>query len=230
MIIAFANSKGGVSKSTTAFNLAVTASLKNVSTVLVDGDIRQRSCLKFNALRNKYGLPTLNVQEIITAPDSPADAFGAGIVELSTQHELVVVDVGGYDSTELRQCLLVADIVVVPTQTSQADLQELPEMLGHIQAVEALLGRPPVVRTLITRAYTNTFVRDWEKGLDTIGKYPALLQYMPPLPVILYERQAYREALEQGKSVTELQGSRVGDVKAADEINRLFETLFAGAK
>lgn len=221
-IIAAASSKGGVGKSTTTFNLAVLSS-QHHKTVLVDGDHRQRSCFKLNALREQNGLQPLEMR-VAGGP-----SFGKTLLQLSKEFEHVIVDVAGYDNTELRQILLVGDRILIPTQATQLDMQELPEMLEHVIHVEKEFRRRPQVNILINRAETNVFTRSWEKALNLIEQVPALREYMPPIEAMLFDRPAYREAAEKGMSVVELDGNRVGDVKAAEEIRRLYQLIIAGA-
>jgi cellulose biosynthesis protein BcsQ len=58
--------------------------------------------------------------------------------DLARRYQIVVVDAGGRDSREMRSAMAVANLLLVPTKASQADLETFPkvnELITHAERV-----------------------------------------------------------------------------------------------
>ncbi len=106
MIIVIGGDKGGTGKSHLATNLTVCLSQQGKRTGLVETDLNG-STKKWNKRREQAGLPPVALNE----------AYGdisAKITKMADVAEILIIDTAGYDSTEFRTALKVADIVIVP--------------------------------------------------------------------------------------------------------------------
>lgn len=139
------------------------------------------------------------------------------LVELDEKYEIVVVDVAGRDSQELRTGLTAADLALVVSRPSQADLDTLEHLVATIEEGKSL--NPDLeVRGLLTQVSTNPSVTELEEALEYLQDFPLV----SPLETVLYDRKAYRDVLGEGLSVVEWDNP-----KARAEIQELAGELMA---
>lgn len=189
--ILVANQKGGVSKSTVATNLAVYFASQGVDTLLLDAD-PQCTAANFIARRNEAGL----LPEVHCAQKTGNILKTAQ--EMAKRFELTIIDVGGRDSEELRSGLMAADLVLVPTRASQADLERMPMMDELIRMAQAM--RPDLLaRAIITMAPTNPVITEVQDAREMLAEFETL----ELLPYLVRDRKVYRDALLDGRSVIE---------------------------
>ena len=112
MIIAVCNSKGGVFKTGTAFNLTVF--LSKYKPVLVDLD-SQKSGTYLNNIRQQF-TESLNVITINKENELEQ------IIEQNSTEKLFIIDTGGFDSSLTRIAIITADILISPTSGNVVDL------------------------------------------------------------------------------------------------------------
>ena len=127
-LIAFANEKGGVGKSTLAFHCAVALAHRGLRVLVVDCDRRQKSLDRFLQARDatartlKVALP--RPQHLVLEQQSGA-LLTQEIERLGRGSDVVLIDLAGQDSPTARRAIAMADTVVTPVNCSPTDLDAL---------------------------------------------------------------------------------------------------------
>ena len=219
MIISVVNEKGGSGKTTISVNLAFKFAEQGIDTMLVDAD-PQRSVETLIDYRANNGL-----ELPFTSVSRTGDSLAKEVRNLANKYDSVIIDTGGRDSREMRQALLVSDIVLIPTIiTSGFDQAVLNKMLNLIS--ETLIMNENL-KTLIVnnKASTNPMLQNKvQKFVDFLSEVE-LPQNVKLANTILHEREIYKNVIFDGKSVIELE-----DNKARDEVNALYKELLEFAK
>ncbi len=203
-VIVVAHQKGGVGKSTIASNLAVELS-KKYSVKLIDLDI-QKSISYFNSIRNdkidiSYVSKFTELQNLV-----------------NNNNDVMIIDVGGFDSDLNRAAILGADILITPVSDSAIELVGLLSFKNTLQEVRKI--RPEIKASiLLNRIHPNARL-SIEKLTDFIGSNTEFHL----LNSVLRDRSEYKKAFENGKSVTELDCKS----KASQEIQNLIGEILNG--
>lgn len=127
-IIAFANEKGGVGKSTLAFHTAVALSNAGASVLAMDLDRRQQTLHRTLEAREATAR-ALDAQlpcpiHLVLDKQSGAQ-LSQEILRVGTGCDVIVLDVAGADSPIARRAIAMADTLVTPVNSSFADLDPL---------------------------------------------------------------------------------------------------------
>lgn len=116
MIVAVANLKGGVGKSTITFNLACQLAADGASVVLVDADAQGTSAYWANN-------GVLPIRECRRLPLEPEDDAPRWINEvLSIEAAFVIIDCPPHLAAVTEAAIGISDLVLVPVTPSGADL------------------------------------------------------------------------------------------------------------
>jgi chromosome partitioning protein len=115
MILLVGSQKGGAGKSTIATNLAAEYARQGSDVVLVDADV-QRSSARWHADREAAGLTPA-----IACIEKLGNISGT-LNDLDGRYGVVIVDVAGKDSKEMRTGMVVAHKMIVTVRPSQFDL------------------------------------------------------------------------------------------------------------
>lgn len=191
MIIVVGSSKGGVSKSTTATNLAAKLAREGHSVCLVGADKDVRTAVRWATDRAGTDFPQVALVEQL-------GEINELLLELDNQFGFVIVDPAGKDSRELRTALAVAHVAIIPFQPSQTDfdvIEDLSPVLDEARKLNPALQ----LYALITRASTNaksTKAAQARAFLEDEG--------FRVLEAVTSEREIYREAISQGLGVMEV--------------------------
>lgn len=191
MIIVVGSQKGGPGKTTIVTNLAVELAKQGKDVCAVDGD-PQRSLSRWHADRVEAGhTPT------IAAVEKLGNLYST-LKDLAGRYDVVLVDVAGNDSKEMRTAMTAAHRMVVTVRPSQLDLDTLPHMSELIEQAQDL-NPDLVVRGLITQAPTNPNGSERTDAGEYLAEYPLIA----PLETVVYERKAYRDVIGEGLGVVE---------------------------
>ncbi len=130
-IIVFANEKGGVGKSTTAFHTCVALCNAGEKVGALDVDLRQLTLDRALSARMEtaraYKVDLPGPCQILLAQPTEAE-LEAKIRMAQIDCAFIVIDVGGHDSPIARRAIYMADTIVTPVNDSFIDL----DMLGRI--------------------------------------------------------------------------------------------------
>lgn len=193
MIVLFASQKGGVGKSTAAVHTAAAAAQAGRRVALVDAD-PQGSAAWWHGEREAAQIsPSIDLHQVLGQVQDR-------LYELDDQYDLVVVDVAGRDSEELRSAVTAAGIVVAVFQPEQFDLNTAEHFVSILdRARQSDLNPSLRVHALISRASTHP----WSTSVKDARAYLAYYPTLPQLDTVIYDRKAYRDAIVEGLGVTE---------------------------
>lgn len=210
MILLIGSQKGGPGKTTVAVNLAVEYARQGKDVCLVDAD-QQRSAARWHADREEQGhQPAIACVEKL-------GSIHQTLLDLSGRYDVVIVDVAGKDSKEMRTGMTAADKLIVVVRPSQFDL----DTLGHMSEVieQAMDFNPSLdVRGLIAQAPSNPAITERTDAREYLADYPRI----NPLETVIYERKAYRDVVGEGLGVVEW-----ANPKAKAEIQELAAEVHA---
>ncbi|WP_145349481.1 ParA family protein [Roseimaritima multifibrata] len=201
-IIAVANTKGGVGKSTTAVHLAAWLHEQGHSVLLADCDTQHSSSQWV-----REACP--DVKTVVL--DKPNDILNE-LPALAQDVDFLVADGPGSQTETSRALLLRADLAIVPCKASLLEIRALSkatEVLRQAQDIRGGLPRAVIVLSMVRKNYRLT--------RDMIEAAAALNLPMADTPLVL--RQIYADAPGQGAVVWQM-GSKTKD--ASQEVHRLF--------
>ncbi len=145
MLIVFANTKGGVGKSTLAVHLAVWLHDRGYKTALMDAD-KQRS----SSIWTAEAEPRITVATADTPDDCLLKAQG-----LISSHDCVIGDgPGGLDDLS-RTMLLLADLAVLPISPSVLDLRSVQQATGILRYAQGINKGRPEGRLVLNKMRTR---------------------------------------------------------------------------
>lgn len=209
MILLIAAEKGGVGKSTIATNLSVHLAHGGVDVVLLDTD-GQATAARFVERRDEAG-----ITPAVPCVQRTGDVAST-LRDLAHRYQVVVVDAGGRDSREMRSAMAVANLLLVPTRASQADLETFSKVNELIGLARGLNPELKAV-ALLSIAPTNPVIHEVEDARELLAEFDQL----ELADTIIRDRKIYRDALLAGKGVIELDNSQ-----ARAEIQLLAQEFF----
>ena len=205
MLIALANPKGGVGKTTIAVQLALLAHERGRSVAFVDCDAQRTSSRWIKGLGDPFSLHRMtNVEELSRRMDSILDAS-----------EFVVADGPAGYSPITKALIVVSDLCLLPCGPSLAELETIPEVIALVREVQSNRSdRGPKACVVPNRVPAGARLsRDMPEALESLG-----LPHVDGLP----QRMAHQEALTQRSAVWRL--GRSGE-EAAKEFFHLYEQI-----
>ncbi|MCC7390187.1 MAG: AAA family ATPase [Phycisphaerales bacterium] len=209
MIIAVANSKGGVGKSTLAVHLAAWLDKQGHRVTLADCDTQQSSSQWIREAAPQ--VKTLCMRD----PDTIINELPL----LAEETDYVVADGPGSLAETSRALLLVADQAIVPCKASMLEIRALDAATKVLRQAQKIRVGPPkatIVLSMVGKNYRLT---------QDMREAAALLK-LPITPTFMTLRQIYADAPGQAAVVWHM-GSRARE--AAVEVERLFRELLPEA-
>ena len=209
MIIAIANSKGGVGKSTLAVHLAAWLHQQGHCVTLADCDSQQSSS---EWIREAVpGVKTVRL-------DNP-DMILNDLPQLNHETDYVVADGPGSQTETSRALLLRADLAIVPCKASMLEVRALAKATEVLrQAQDIRDGKPSAVIVLSMVGKNYRLTQDMKDAAAALE--------LPLASQAMILRQIYADAPGQGAVVRNL-GARAND--AALEVDQLFREILPGA-
>jgi chromosome partitioning protein len=220
-IIVFANEKGGVGKSTTAFHICIALCNAGEKVAALDIDLRQLTLDRaLNARMDsarEYGVNLPGPKQILLAQSTEAE-LETKIRMAQIDCAFIVIDVGGHDSPIARRAIFMADTIVTPVNDSFIDLDMLGRIdprtgelktLGAFARLVAHLKEPGLA--LRARPLDWVVMQNRSRGMATKNelKFQNALNEIAPVAGFrlipgLRERVVYRELFPIGLTLFDL--------------------------
>jgi len=207
-VVAVANSKGGVGKSTLATNLVAEAAGAGLNVLLVDTD-PQASSTVFAATRDE-SKPSFRVVQM-TQP-----ILHREIPQLSEPYDLVIIDTGARENKTFRSALAACDLVLVPVTPSAYDIWASEDVFSVIDELSA-------TKELVVRVVLNQVVPRTRVATEALEALTEMAEDAGAtlLETRIHSRVAWKMAGGKGLSVSEFQPSSA----AAAELRALWAEL-----
>lgn len=207
MILAIGNTKGGVGKTTIAVNFAAYYASKGKKVWVVDGDAQGSTHV---ALGTRQNGPPCALNHV-----TDGKVLLKQIKAHSADYDLVVIDVGGRDSSCLRAALLCADVFLVPFAPRSLDVRSLRDIAKLV--VEAQVHNPKMQALAFLNMADNAGTDN-----DDAAEAAAGIDGLEYLNAPVRRRKSIATAAGQGLCVSEL---RPRDKKAEAEIQALIKAV-----
>jgi len=213
MIIVIAHTKGGVGKSTIAWNIATALnSTQNIEVVDLDF---QRTLTYINEYREE----PLQVKNFDTKKEFEA------YVRTDHPKRISIVDVGGFDSEINRMAMIVADVVITPVSDANTELLGLMRFEKILKEMSQEVGEDIGVNILLNN------INPQKKNLDDLKEFINNNKLFTLLDTILRTRADYGKALDNGLGIIEHNQKSKGadEMKSIlGEINKLIKDKMNG--
>lgn len=219
MIILTGQTKGGVGKSLIAAHLAVRLAKDGRNVILIDAD-RQSTSSKWASMRTLEGAKPEILCATAHAEDRNAADYRAKITALADRFDDIVIDSGGHDSRELRASVLIADILIAPVGASLPDLWGLADFDAIVG--QFLPANPDLAcHVVINKAHPLNIHNEILQAREAIAD----LDNLSFSGVIIFDRQTFRSAYQDGLTVYDLDQSKPAVAKAAADIDALHRVV-----
>lgn len=215
-VIVFANSKGGVGKSTSAVVLAQVLAHRGASVSLVDADPNQPLSQWWQ--RDPAHIPA----NLTLMPNVTENTITDVIDQAAANSAFVIVDLEGSANMAVSYAIGRADLVLVPMQGSQLDADQSRRVIELIRREEKAFRREIPYAVFFTR--TSPVIRS--KDLSHI-EADLKANAIRMLPVEMTERAAFRTIMQLGGTIYDLTTAEVSKPEAAIENAEAFARAVA---
>jgi len=223
MIVLVGAEKGGTGKSTIATNFAVMRAMAGRDVLLVDADPQQSSSL-WAGMRSE-AVP--EIEPNITCVAKTGPQAGYDIVNLVSKFDDVIIDAGGRDSPQLRSCLVICDVHVLPLVPSQFDswtLDTMNELINNANMQRAMVKMPALTSKVVcSKASPNPSLREHLEVQEYVEDFDSTMKMVP---ITLFDRVVFRKAIKEGKGVVEMAPATD---KAVEELAVFYKQVFSEA-
>jgi chromosome partitioning protein len=180
IIIAYAQQKGGVAKSTTAANMGVELTIRGKSVAIVDLDHQQGTIMKWRGRREETW------PMVVKGEAASLSETLSGLADM----DFILLDLPGRRGPEMLAGMRAADFVIIPARPLDVDI----EASGPTVAAAQRLGK--------RYAYAMVVVPpDGRRAREYIQNI--IKRGLPVLPAIITARLAYPDAITEGLGVAE---------------------------
>lgn len=217
MILLIANTKGGVGKTSLATSF-LAALAKDKGVVGVDLDSVNK------AASDEW---SKNRTELDGRFYFLSGSVGDKIKELADDYDEVVIDAGGYDNTEYRQAIEVADVILIPLLVgSNSNIEGLRKVAETIEKIRP--NNLPKVYGVVTKAPHHTASPELDRAINEIINDPLV----EPCPTVIGDRVWYTRSFDEGIGLLDLKPIKRNETKyieiAQNEFLSLFNFIYGG--
>jgi chromosome partitioning protein len=164
-IITIATSKGGAGKTTIARLILGRLSLSGLRVAAVDAD--------FNHTLTDW-VRTAAKQQITVEHEVDEARIVPLVSSLHDAHDVVVIDTAGAPTQATIFAIGCADVVLVPCQTSSADIVEAIKTMNLIKSASMMMKREVMARVVLTGYQPNTNISAHIEGESAKAKLPLM--------------------------------------------------------
>ena len=190
MVIAVSHQKGGVGKSTLAYNLAVELSKKYIVNV-VDLDVQQ-TITACNVIRSKFSQNKLDVFNFEDKKEF------IDFLNHDNDRNITIVDTGGFDSGLNRVAMYAADLIITPVSTEFLEVVGLEKYKKILKEVSKKVGKSIKTHVVLNKIHHSQ--QNFTDIKDFIAKSPNQFSLMSS---IIRRRSDFSISLSHGFSVCE---------------------------
>lgn len=209
-IIAIANGKGGVGKSTVAINLAGALARKAKSVFLVDADPQGTISDWFNSRKEQPAERLVHKNLEVSPLPWSAEDLTSKISNQSKKFTFTIIDCGPANDRITRTALAVSDFAIIPVTPSPYDIHSVRKTLDMIHEGKKEAGIEIQPYLLISRKIVGTNLgREARDALKAFN--------IPILRTEICQRIALCEAGILGQTIHEY----AGNSQATDEFDDL---------
>ena len=194
-IITMAQTKGGAGKTTIAQLLVGVVKAKGYSVAVVDGDVNHTLATWIEKLANIGDVETRVVQQ----ENDVIEWAG----ELEEKYDLVVIDTAGAKNQAAMYAIGAADLVLIPVQTSSANVIEANNTYQTVQSVSKMVGREVQARVVLTDFTPNTNIAKHIKNEVADFGLPMMNTILHRL--VAFQELSYGEFPRTGKAGAQAQ-------------------------
>lgn len=211
MIIVVGNHKGGTSKSTLAVNLAAEFQQQGSKVIILETDPSVSTASQWAADRENTDQPGITTVR-------KTGRLGNTIDDLAAAYDVVIIDTAGKDSTELRSATYKANLLLVPTSPTVADLDATRIFLSWMD--EARDANPKLqMLVVLSKAPTYWHSNHVQVATEALMESPEEIEF-DLADTVIHHRNIYDQALSEGLSVIESD-----NLKAKAEIQLLAKEI-----
>ena len=199
MIISIINEKGGVGKTTITFNLAIEYQKTDKDIFLIDAD-KQKSLTMLNNLRQQNKFKMIDIKNIETI-----------------KNKIILIDTGGRDNQEMRQSILLSDIVIIIINISQLDIfviEKMKDLSNEAKKINKKLKIYYLLNRITTNIFLSKEIKEFKELIGTLN--------INILNSIIHERNSYKKSLQDGIGISEMLNK---DNKAIMEMQNLYDEI-----
>jgi chromosome partitioning protein len=190
-IIAVANSKGGVGKSTLCLLIASELAQNGANVLIIDADQKQQSCLQWvNRCKRAGTLPPSLMAVSANTPDDLKMAL------TTASADIILIDVQGSMNDLLIAAIVSSDVTLVP---AKANVMEMIETVKLFEWAQNSLKRAPL-RLILNRV----------EGIDTkTAAFQDAVQMirdnkLPAIPTFVRARKVYEQFSKDAGSLAHI--------------------------
>jgi len=209
MLIVISHQKGGVGKSTIAWNLATGLQNKKYTIELVDLDVQQTLFYTNEIRKQNPKLNPLPVKRFDSVSDFKIYIQG------DTEKRISIVDVGGFDSDMARVAIASADLVITPVSDKNFELLGVKTFEKTLRAISIAIDDTVIVKVLLNNLNPK------KSKLDDLIAFLSKSSHFDLLDSVLRTRADFDRSVGVGKNVIEFDK----DSKAAKEIKSLLKEI-----